>query len=32
MKFPLEEIADFDFNEQDWRVTQEERDPQEVDL
>ena len=31
-KYPLEEIADFNFWEQEWKVTQEARDPKEVDL
>jgi acyl-coenzyme A thioesterase PaaI-like protein len=32
LKFPLEEIADFNFTEQEWKITAEERDPAEVDL
>ena len=32
LKFPLEEIADFNFWEQEWKVTPAERDPQEVEL
>lgn len=32
LKFPLEEIADFDFEEQEWKVTTSERDPTVVDL
>jgi len=32
LKFPLDEIADFDFEEQEWKVTTSERDPTVVDL
>jgi uncharacterized protein (TIGR00369 family) len=31
IKLPLDKIADFDFDEQDWRVTPSDRDPVEVD-
>ena len=32
IKLPLEKIADFDFEEQEWKVTHAENDPIEVDL
>jgi acyl-coenzyme A thioesterase PaaI-like protein len=32
LKFPLEEIADFNFTEQEWQVVPAARDPQEVEL
>jgi acyl-coenzyme A thioesterase PaaI-like protein len=32
LKFPLEEIADFDFTEQEWKITPAQRDPTEIDL
>jgi acyl-coenzyme A thioesterase PaaI-like protein len=32
MKLPLEKIADFDIDAQEWRVTQSEKDPDEVEL
>jgi hypothetical protein len=32
LKFPLEEIADFNFAEQEWKIVPAETDPTEVDL
>lgn len=32
IKLPLEKIADFDFEEQEWKVTQSERDPTAVEM
>ena len=32
LKFPIEEIADFDFTDQEWRVVPAGEDPQEVEL
>jgi acyl-coenzyme A thioesterase PaaI-like protein len=32
IKLPLEEIADFDYDEQDWKAVPLEDDPQEIDL
>lgn len=32
LKFPLEEIADFDFEEQEWKITPSKNDPTVVDL
>jgi uncharacterized protein (TIGR00369 family) len=32
LKFPLEEIADFDFEEQEWKVTPSEKDPTVIDI
>ena len=32
IKLPLEEIADFDYDEQEWKITPGEGDPEEIDL
>ena len=32
LKFPLAEIADFDFEEQEWKIIQSEKDPRFVDI
>jgi acyl-coenzyme A thioesterase PaaI-like protein len=32
IKLPLDKIADFDFDEQEWRITQSERDPTVVEV
>jgi acyl-coenzyme A thioesterase PaaI-like protein len=32
LKLPLDKIADFDFDQQDWKVTPSEDDPEEVEL
>lgn len=32
IKLPLDQIADFDYDEQDWRVVESENDPQEVEI
>lgn len=32
LKFPLEEIADFDFEKEEWKVTESEQDPTIVDI
>ncbi len=32
MKLPIEKIADFDYEEQEWRVVPAERDPKEIDI
>lgn len=32
IKLPLEEIADFDYDEQDWKAVPDESDPTEIDL
>lgn len=32
LKFPLEEIADFDFEEQEWKITKSENDPAVFDI
>ena len=32
IKLPLEKIADFDFEEQEWKVTQSDRDPTEFEM
>jgi len=32
LKLPIDRIADFDVNEQEWRVVPSREDPQEVDL
>ena len=32
IKLPLEEIADFDYEEQEWKAVLEEGDPEEIEL
>ena len=32
IKLPLDEIADFDYDEQEWKATLDESDPEEIDL
>ena len=32
LKFPLEKIADFDFEEQEWKITKSEKDPTVFDI